>query len=206
MASILDLLNTKMGEDFIKEVSQRTSESEDKIATALGIALPVLLGSMKNNISTHEGMEALNNALAEEKHYKTLTNKPPGFNLTQTDSEREKIVEHILGPERDKIISTLGTTVGIQESSVSGLLKMTAPLLMGILSSQKNKENLKASDLDELIQSNLGISSKFEKSLIDTFFIRNKDGSIIDDVDEKVLRGKKGKKGGSMLGGMTGGK
>ncbi len=206
MASILDILNTKMGEDFIFEVSQRTSESEDKVSAGLGIALPILLAAMKTNISTPEGRESLNKALAEEKHLKKITDKSPGFDFPETDYKNDKIIGHILGPEKDKILSSLGTTVQMKDSSISYIFESAGSLLMGILSTQKKKENINASGLDELIHSALGSSSKFDKSLIGTYFNQNKDGSIIDDIDKKILGVNNGKKDGGVLGGMLGGK
>ena len=52
----------------------------------------------------------------------------------------------------------------------------------------------------------MGSNSSHDQSLVETLLDVDGDGSVIDDVAGIVLGGKKGKKGGSLLGGMLGGK
>lgn len=207
MASILDLLSTHKGEVLISKVNQKTSESNDKIMAALAMGFPILLGAMNKNISSTEGKESLNNALNSEKHNPELIENLNNANPSELVDQGGKILNHILGSNQETIVSTIGSTLQMKESSIADILKMAAPVLMSILSTQKKNENIDSSGLENLINSVLGSSSKFDLSLIETFLDKNKDGSIIDDVGNMILGGgKKGKKDGGILGGMLGGK
>ena len=79
---------------------------------------------------------------------------------------------------------------------------MAVPIIMGILGSQKRKDNVSQNGLGDLLGSVLGSQSTNDQSLIETLLDADGDGSVIDDVAGMVLGGNK-KKGG--LGGMLGG-
>tara|TARA_R100000935_G_scaffold58257_1_gene94582 strand:+ start:1754 stop:2371 length:618 start_codon:yes stop_codon:yes gene_type:complete len=205
MASILDLLNTNVGEDFISKVSENTSENEDKISTALGMALPFLVGAMQKNIKTNSGAESLNRALNDNKHGDVLLNNLKSVKASEMSNEGEKILGHILGEKQNMITKTIGNTLNMKESSVSNILKMAAPLLMSVLANLKSKENVQSSGLNDLLDSVMGSSGVQNVSLIETLLDRDGDGSVIDDVTGMIFgRNKKG--GGGILGGMLGGK
>lgn len=208
MASILDILNTDKGAKFISLAMEKTEESKDNITTTLGLVLPILLGSMKKNIQDEKGARELNSALNDPKHGKEFLN-----NLNQKSSsamtlEGGKILQHVLGSNQENINKTIATTLGIKESSISDIIKMAAPLLMSVLASQKKEEKVETFGLDNLIESVMGSSGKFDSSLISTFLDKNKDGSVIDDINGMIFGGNnKSKKGkGGILGGMLGGK
>ncbi|WP_026838395.1 DUF937 domain-containing protein [Gillisia sp. JM1] len=205
MASILDLLNTSMGEDFIAKASKSTDENKDNISAALGMALPILLGAMKKNIKTETGAESLNKALNDDKHGDALLSNLKSVKASDMSSEGEKILGHLLGRKQEMITKTIGSTLNMNESSVSSILKMAAPLLMSVLASQKSKENVQSSGLGSLLDSVMGSSGAHDASLIETLLDKEGDGSVIDDVTGMIFgRNKKG--GGGILGGMLGGK
>ena len=207
MASILDLLNTDKGSEFISKAMDKTGESKDNITSALGLALPILLGAIKKNIQDKKGARELNSALNDNKHGQEFLDTLKDKNPSAMTSEGSRILQHILGSNQENINKTLSTTLGIKESSISDILKMAAPLLMSVLASQKKQEKVKTSGLDDLIESVMGSSGKFDSSLISAFLDKNKDGSIIDDVSGMIFGGNKAKKGnGGILGGMLGGK
>ncbi|UJH91823.1 DUF937 domain-containing protein [Antarcticibacterium sp. 1MA-6-2] len=207
MASILDLLGTQKGEEFIAKASEATSESKENVTGVLGMALPILLGSMKNNINSSEGEKSLDNALNSEKHGDDFLTNLSNGNSSEMTAEGNKILDHILGDNQGNIVSVISNTLGIEKSSVSKIIKMAAPLLMSILSSQKKKTNTASSGLKDLLNSVMGASGKFDNSLIETILNGKGDGNILNDVKGMALGGgKSGKKDGGILGGMLGGK
>lgn len=207
MASILDLLGTQKGEEFIAKASDTTSESKEKVTGVLGMALPILLGSMKNNISSAEGEKSLDNALNSDKHGEEFLTNFNTRNSSEMTSEGSKILNHILGDNQGNIVSVISNTLGMKNSSVAEILKMAAPLLLSILSSQKKKTNTDASGLKDLLSSVMGSSGKFDNSLVETILNGQGDGNILNDVKGMVLGGgKSGKNDRGILGGMLGGK
>lgn len=204
MASILDLLNTPLGEEFIAKASDETSENKTNISAALGMALPILLGAMQKNIKSDTGAKGLDKALNSDKHGDALLNGIKSVDASDMSIEGEKILGHVLGDKQDMVTKTIGSTLNMNASSVSSIIKMAAPLLMSILASQKNKKKVSSSGLGSLLESVMGSSGSYDASLIETLLDKEADGSVIDDVGGMIFGGTK--KGGSILGGMLGGK
>ena len=206
MASILDLLNTQMGEELVKKASSKTSEDKGKVTSALGMALPLILGAMKRNTKDPEGAENLDKALQSEKHNGDVLNNLEEKDAEELTGEGSKILNHVLGSRQRGISKTIAGALNMDETSVNKILEMAAPVIMGLLGQQKRKDNVGASGLSGLLGSVMGSNSSHDQSLVETLLDADGDGSVIDDVAGMVLGGKKGKKGGSLLGGMFGGK
>lgn len=206
MASILDLLNTQMGEELVKKASSKTSEDKGKVTSALGMALPLILGAMKRNTKDPEGAENLDKALRSEKHNGDVLNNLEEKDADELTGEGSKILNHVLGSRQSGISKTIAGALNMNETSVNKILEMAAPVIMGLLGQQKRKDNVGASGLSGLLGSVMGSNSSHDQSLVETLLDADGDGSVIDDVAGMVLGGKKGKKGGSLLGGMLGGK
>jgi hypothetical protein len=206
MASILDLLNTQMGEELVKKASSKTSEDKGKVTSALGMALPLILGAMKRNTKDPEGAENLDKALQSEKHNGDVLNNLEEKDAEELTGEGSKILNHVLGSRQSGISKTIAGALNMDETSVNKILEMAAPVIMGLLGQQKRKDNVDASGLSGLLGSVMGSNSSHDQSLVETLLDADGDGSVIDDVAGMVLGGKKGKKGGSLLGGMLGGK
>jgi hypothetical protein len=207
MASILDLLNTDKGEKIISKASERTSESEEKVTQVIGMALPLLLGAMKRNISSPAGKVDLNRALNSEKHGANYLENIGDMDAEEMTEDGGQILDHILGDTQNNIITTIATTLGMKNSTVAEITKMLAPMLLSILATQKKKANVDASGLEELLSSVMGATGKFDNSLIETLLDNKGDINVINDVKGMILGGgKTGKKDGGILGGMLGGK
>ena len=206
MASILDLLNTQTGEQLVNKASSKTSEEKGKVTSALGMALPLILGAMERNTKDPQGAESLDKALQSEKHNGDVLNNLENKDPEELTGEGRKILNHVLGPKQSGVSKTLAGALNMDETSVNKILEMAAPVVMGLLGQQKRKDNVGASGLEGLLGSVMGSNASHDQSLIETLLDADGDGSVIDDVAGMIFGGKKGKKGGSMLGGMLGGK
>ena len=114
-----------------------------------------------------------------------------------------KILGHVLGGKQQNVEKAIGVQTGMDSGAVANILKMAAPLLMGMIAKQtKEKKVNSPSGIEDLLGSLLGgSSSKKEQSFLESILDANGDGSIMDDVAGMILGGKK--KGG--LGGLLGG-
>ncbi len=120
-----------------------------------------------------------------------------------------KILGHVLGGKQQAVESTLGAKAGMDANSVAQILKVAAPILMGILGNQAKKQNVNStSGIEGLLGGLLGgNSSQNEQSFLESILDADGDGSVIDDVAGMVLGGSKKKGGlGGLLGGLFGGK
>ncbi len=210
MSGILDLLNSDMGRTLISGVSNQTNEPQDKTQTVLTMALPVLMAAMKRNAATPEGAEGLLGALNSSKHDGSILNNLGGLFSGGVDdtvlNDGSKILGHVLGNKQSNVENVLSAKSGMSSSSVAQILKVAAPILMGMLAKKKNETNVNTtSGLEGMLGGLLGGSSaRQEQSFLEAILDSNNDGSVIDDVAGMVLGGnKKSAEGG--LGGMLGG-
>lgn len=208
MSGILDLLNSDLGKTIISGVSNQTNQPQSKTQDVLSMALPVLMTAMKRNAATPQGAEGLMGALNSKHDGSILENLGGLFNNGASNdimTDGSKILGHILGGKQQQVVSTLGAKTGMDANSVAQILKVAAPILLGVLGSQAKKQQVNnPSGLESLLGGMLGGSSnKSQQSFLESILDANGDGSIVDDVAGMVLGGSSQKKGG--LGGLLGG-
>jgi len=212
MSGILDLLNSDLGKTIISGVSGQTNQPQNKTQDVLTMALPVLMQAMKRNASTPEGAQGLMGALSGKHDGSILDNLGGLFGGGVDDSvmnEGGKILGHVLGDKQQRVEQNLGAKSGMDAGSVAQILKVAAPILMGVLGKQTRQNNVSSpNDLGGMLGGLLGGNSKAqEQSFLESMLDADGDGSIIDDVAGMVLGGDKKKGGlGGLLGGLFGGK
>jgi hypothetical protein len=212
MSGILDLLNSDLGKTIISGVSNQTNQPQNKTQDVLTMALPVLMAAMKKNANTPQGAEGLLSAIGNKHDGSILDNLGSLFEGGVDSSvlnDGGKILGHVLGGKQQHVEMALSQKSGIDAGSVAQILKVAAPILMGILGNQAKKQNVNsASGLEGMLGGLLGGSSaKNDQNFLESILDANGDGSVIDDVAGMVLGGSK-KKGGlsGLLGGLFGGK
>ena len=212
MSGILDLLNSDLGKTIVSGVAGQTGQDETKTSGLLTMALPVLMKAMERNASTPEGAEGLMGAITGKHNGSILDNLGGlfgGEDSEQVTQDGDKILGHVLGNKRAGIEHVLGQKAGMDSGSVASILKVAAPILMGVVGKQAKQNNVSSSnDLTGLLGSLLGgNSAQAEQNFLEKMLDADGDGSIIDDVAGMVLGGNKKKGGlGSLLGGLFGGK
>ncbi len=206
MAGILDLLNSDLGKSIISGVAGSTGQDANKTGSVLTMALPVLMKAMQRNAATPEGAAGLMKAI-EKKHDGSILDNLGDLFKGGVDSnvlnDGSKILGHVLGNKQQGVQQVISQKAGIDASSVGNILKVAAPILMGVLGKQTRQNKVQnPSDLGGLLGGLLGgNSTQNEQSFLEKILDADGDGSIIDDVAGMVLGG--GKKGG--LGGLLGG-
>ncbi|GGZ90516.1 DUF937 domain-containing protein [Algibacter mikhailovii] len=211
MTGIIDLLNSDLGKSIINGVSGQTNQPQNKTQDVLAMGLPVLMAAMKRNAATPQGAEGLMTALSGQHDGSILDNIDDLFGGGVDDSvinDGGKILDHVLGTKQQTIESSLGAKTGMDASSVAQILKIAAPLLMGMLGKQTRDQNVNTSGgMEDLLGGLLGGSNGQEQNLLESFLDADGDGSALDDVAGMLLGGdKKQDSLGGLLGGLFGGK
>ena len=207
MSGILDLMNSDLGKTIISGVSNTTNQPQSKTQDVLTMAMPILMAAMKRNAQSPEGAQGLMNAL-NDKHDGSILDNLGGLFSGGVDqhvtTDGEKILGHVLGNKQRRVENTISQKAGLDAGSVAQILKVAAPILMGVLGKQTRQTNVnQPSGLEGLLGGLLGgNSTRQEQSFLESILDADGDGSVIDDVAGMVLGGDK-KKGG--LGGMLGG-
>lgn len=212
MSGILDLLGSDLGKTIINGVAGSTGNDTNKTSSVLTMALPVLMKAMQRNTTSTEGAEGLMSAL-NGKHNGSILDNLGGLFGGGIDDEvkndGQKILGHVLGAKQSGVEKILGEKSGLDASSVANILKVAAPILMGVLGKQKQQQNVNSSNgIGDLLGGLIGgNSADKEQSFLESILDADGDGSIVDDVAGMVL-GNASKKGGlgGLLGGLFGGK
>ena len=208
MSGLLELLDSPMGKQLISGVAGQTGQSENKTADVLGMAMPLLMGAMKKNASTPGGAQGLMNALSS-KHDGSILDDLGGLFGGGVDQgvmdDGAGILGHVFGTKQPQVENALSSKSGIDAGSISQILKIAAPIVLGYLGKQTRQQNLSSPDaLTGLLGGLMGGSNtQKEQSLIETFLDSDGDGSVIDDLAGMVLNSGGKKSGG--LGGLLGG-
>ncbi|WP_242204986.1 DUF937 domain-containing protein [Aestuariivivens insulae] len=210
MSGILDLLQSDLGKTIINGVSQETNQPQNKTQNLLTMALPVLITAMQRNASSQEGAQGLLSAL-DNKHDGSILDNLGGLfgggvdQAVKTDGE--KILGHILGKKQPVVEHALSQKSGIDANTVAQILKVAAPIVLGMLGKEKKRQNVQNQNgLKSLLGGLLkGNSTQQEQSFLESILDADGDGSVIDDVAGMVLGDNKKKSGlGGLLGGMFG--
>lgn len=207
MAGILDVLNSDLGKTIISGVASSTGTDQNKTSSVLTMALPVLMKAMERNAATPEGAQGLMGALNEKHDGSILDNLNGLFGGGVDDTIKNdgaKILAHVLGNKQQGVQQIIGQKAGLDAGSVANILKVAAPILMGVLGKQAKQNNVNSqNDLGGMLGGLLGGNeAQNEQSFLEKILDADGDGSVIDDVAGMVLGGSK-RKGG--LGGLLGG-
>lgn len=214
MEGIFDLLNSDLGKTIISGVSGSTGTDQGKTGSVLSMALPVLMKAMERNASTPEGAQGLMGALSGKHDGSILDNLGGLFGGGVNDDVKVdggKILGHVLGNRQSGVEKVIGEKAGISSSSVGNILKIAAPILMGVLGKKARQSNVSSqSDLGGLLGGLLGGASNSgpvtnEQTFLEKVLDSDGDGSVIDDVAGMILGGSSKKSGlGGLLGGLFG--
>ncbi len=209
MSGLLDILNSPMGKQLISGVAGQTGQPENKTADVLSMAMPLLLGAMKKNVSSPQGAEGLMSALSSKHDGSILDNLGGLFGGGVDDSvmnDGAGILGHVFAGKQPQVENALSQKSGMDVGSIASILKIAAPIVMGFLGKQKAQSNVSdANGLNSLLGGMLGGQPQQNQSLITTLLDADGDGSILDDVAGMVMGGGKKKGGfGGLLGGLFG--
>lgn len=208
MSGILDLLGSNLGKSIISGVSGSAGTDESKTSAALTMALPVLMTAMKRNAATPKGAEGLMGALNGKHDGSILDNLGGLFGGGVDDNvkqEGDKILSHVLGDKQSGVEKIISEKSGLDAASIANILKISAPILMGVVGRQSKQNNMNSSgDLSGMLGNFIGGNDmKEEQNFLEKILDAGGDGSVVDDVASMVLGKAGGKKGG--LGGLLGG-
>lgn len=217
MSEILDLLKGPMGKVLVEGAASQLGMEKNKAGSAIEAALPLILGAMKNNASEKTGAQNLLEALENSRHNGGILDNLEnilGGNQIDDDvlQDGEGILGHVFGNnQRQKNVATaVSKSSGIDMRQALNILKVAAPVVMGLLGKEKRQQNItNPSDLQGLLGGLLGGNSQQSQSMVTRLLDADGDGSIIDDVAGMLLNSGNKKNGGllgNVLGSIFGGK
>ena len=210
MGSLLYDLSQHQGGGTLRQLSSQLGAPEDATASAVSMALPVLLGGLASNAQDPRRVHALNQALEEDHDGSLLDDLPAPFGGASGGASAGAvnpkalngagILKHILGGRQARVEEGIGRATGLSSSQVGRLLMMLAPLAMAHLGRRKRQEGLDAGGLGGVLQREhqaLEQRAPGAGGLLGRLLDRDDDGSVVDDL-ARLAPG--------LLGGLLGGR
>lgn len=209
MDQLLNILTQQLGQQGIGKIGQQLGLDEQQSASAIGAALPVLMGALAKNAQEPEGAASLAGAL-DRDHDGSVLNNLEGFLQNPAQGKGAGILGHMLGGKRPRVEQYVSKSAGLSGQQSGQLLEMLAPLVMGGLGQQKRQQNLDSNGLAGMLGGLLnsgalggalgGASGGTKASqggnpLLNALLDQDGDGDISDDLIGM---------GGKLLGGLFG--
>jgi len=181
MDSILDLINGNLGKEVVDGISRNTDASAEQTQAVVSNALPALLRALQNNASSGNGAQGILSAIGS-KHDGSILNNLQGFLGNNDTSDGNGILGHMLGDKRGAVEQAISGKTGVSSGTVSKILAMLAPIVMGYLGKQSRNNNVSdGGGLSDLLGGMLGGQSG--GNILGGLLDQNGDGKLgVDDV------------------------
>lgn len=180
---LFDLISHLGGGENLRQMSKNLGADEDTTGKAISAALPMLLGALTRNASSSSGAASLFNAL-EKDHDGSILDNIGVFLSDAQSGAGDGILKHIFGGRRNTVEHAVSQSSGLDIGSVSKLLSMLAPLVMGGLGKVRQQQGLDTGGLKGMLKGEMksaqqkGLAPSSLLSLLDS----DKDGSVVDDL------------------------
>jgi hypothetical protein len=186
MSALLDGIMDQLGSEGISQISKSLGADESLIGTAIGAALPAILGGMANNTRNDEGAASLSDALDE--HDVSIFGQL-GELLGSGGGDGAKILGHVLGQRQPYVEKKVANSSGVSLDLIMKLLPILAPLVMGYLSKEKQSKGLDSGSLGGVLRAERDEEEKRNPGLggLASILDADGDGSVLDDVLGKLL-------------------
>lgn len=181
MEQIMSFLNGDLGEQLTAGISQQTGVSAAETQSVVSTALPALLGALQNNASNGQGAQGILQAIGS-KHDGSILDNLSGFLGKNDTADGNGILKHMLGDKRGALEQGISAKTGVSAATVSKILAMLAPIVMGYLGKQSRSKNVNdGNGLNDLLGGLLGGQSG--GNVLGGLLDQNGDGKLgIDDV------------------------
>jgi len=195
---LMQLFQQQMTGDVLEQITQKTDvQDKQQAQSAANNAFTTLMGAISKNAATEQGAKSLDNALEKDHDGSMLDNVMDLFGGNQQPQNNraangEGILKHVLGNKQQGVVQALSQANNMNPQATQKLLQNIAPMVMGMLGKAKRQNNMKASDIQNMLNKQ-DLPQNNQVSGIMSMLDQDGDGNIMDDV-------------GDMLGGFFGNK
>lgn len=124
------LLQVMLAKNSVNSVSNKTGINSALVKKLMLLAVPMLIKYMTKNVSSQSGAQSLLGALMKHTSTRSVSEQ-----IDEVDEEDgQKIIGHILGDDKAKVVGELATETGLKIDEVSKGLGAIAPALLSGLS------------------------------------------------------------------------
>ncbi len=154
--NLLEMLSSQMGGSQYSQIGKFLGADEGVVKSAMGAALPSILGSVINNGSSSTGAAGLINMLNKGNFDGSMLDNLGGLfgggNATSSlMNSGSSILSSLMGNKLGSVVDMIGSMTGMKKSSSSSLMSMAAPLVMSMLGRYVKNKALDASGLSSFL-------------------------------------------------------
>lgn len=192
MNSLEDLLGSAAGGFAREQIGQNLGADNSAVNNAIQIALPAILGGLRNNASDPQGAASLDQALSNDHDGSLLDHLGdylqggvPSPKQADRQTDGTGILGHILGNASGPIAKEISNRTGLNAGQAANLLITLAPIVMSYLGKQKRENDVGAGGLSDLIEGQGGLEAPSGGSILDLAtgaLDSDRDGSALDDL------------------------
>lgn len=153
MASLLEELGGAFNANTIAQLSSSLGTDQSGVASAIGAAVPALVGALADNTAQPSGANALLGALTGGGHNGSVLGQLASGALQNIDiADGAKILGHVLGGQQNDVASAVAKNSGLDMGTVMKLLPILAPIVLGMLGKRQQQQQMDAGGLGGLLQ------------------------------------------------------
>ncbi|HPI73223.1 MAG TPA: DUF937 domain-containing protein [bacterium] len=150
MNALLQMLVQQISGPTIDKIANQLGIDPGVAAKAIGVAAPLLISALTRNSSNPSGANSLHNALVKD-HDGSIFDNLGGLINNVSGSSGSGILKHIFGEDQSNVTSRLSRSAGVDADTMSQILQMMAPLVMGALGKTTREQNLDVSGMTDLL-------------------------------------------------------
>lgn len=155
-SNLIDMFNNTVGELLAKQASGILSESAESTTTGVKLIAPSLLGTLIGKANTDSGAEALMQYFVEHNIDGSILST--AATSLQGGIETEKLMylgagnlRYLLDDKLSPVVDSIAGASGLKTSSATSLLKLAAPLILGIIGKHIHEKGLDVKGLKTLL-------------------------------------------------------
>lgn len=211
--SLLEMISESLGKEGIAQISQQIGASESQTSSAIGAALPALLGGMSRQGSTADGLSGLMGMLDQFGGGKessggggssiggllgSLSGLLGGGGSGGGSAggiNPADLLGGLLGGSQGKVENGVQQASGLSSAATKSLLAILAPLILGALIKSKQSQGLDGAGLKDLLGREQASVEQKTGGLIGKFLDQDGDGDFdLNDVAKLAMGQLFGKK------------
>jgi len=199
-SDLLGSLMSQLGGGGVDQIARSVGVSGGDVTNVLAGALPAMMAGLTRNTASSGGASALLGALDRDHDGSVLDDVMGFLGGGGAVAGGAGILGHIFGGRKATVEQAVSKSSGVDMASVSQIMAMVAPLIMGSLGKAKRQQGLDASGLAAALGQQEKVARQVSPSAVDMFtrmLDSDGDGDSMDDIV---------KMGSGLLGGLFGGK
>ncbi len=150
MSDLLQLLQQSLGEEGISKLSQRIGADPQATRSAIGAALPALVGGLSRQGDSAEGAAGLLQLLDRDGDGNILDDVQ-GFLGGGQAASASNLLGQVMGGHEQRVQHGVSKASGLDGATVQQLLSLLAPMVLGALAKQKTTHGLDSGGLKDFL-------------------------------------------------------